>query len=210
MADLLLDEQSAPSAPASGQCVIWPDNTASKLAYKDDSGRAYLIGGGGSNASAANQSIAAVDTYLTDSDLLIPSFGLQARTKLMWIVSCSKTAAGTLAPTFNIRLGSTRTTADTARLTITGSAQTAAADVAFITVTVILRNTGASGVLQGSVLIDHNLAATGFASNAHGIVETTSAGFDTTTAAGLYFGLSINSGTLGVWTVTQVRAAIDW
>jgi hypothetical protein len=210
MSDILLDEQSAPTSPASGQCVVWPDATASKLAYKDDSGRGYLLGGGSSNASAASQTINAADTYLTDSDLLIPSFGLQARTKLLWEISVSKTAAGVAAPVFTIRQGSARTVADTARLAITGSAQTAAADVALIRILAILRNIGAAGILQGTVSILHNLAATGFASNAAGLVEATSAGFDTTTAAGQFFGLSINSGASGVWTVTQVRALIDW
>jgi hypothetical protein len=210
MADILLDEQSAPAAPAAGQCVFWPDTTVSKLAYKDDAGRAYLMGGGLSNASAASQTLNAADTYLTDSDLMIPSFGLQARTKLIWELSCSKTAAGVAAPVFNIRLGAARTTADAVRLAITGSAQTAAADQANIRVMAILRNIGAAGILQGTILLDHNLAATGFASNAHGIVEATGAGFDTTTAVGQFFGLSINPGAAGVWTVTQMRCSIDW
>jgi hypothetical protein len=210
MAEIVMDEQTAPATPAAGQAIFWPDSTVSKFAYKDDSGRGFLIGGGLSNASSANQTANAADTYLTDSDLQVPSFGLQARTKLIWRISCSKTGAGAASPIFSIRLGSARTTADTARLAITGSLQTAVADVGYWTIMVVLRNIGAAGVLQGMLNLSHNLAATGFASNAAGMVEATSAGFDTTTAVGLFFGLSVNPGALGVWTITQLRCEMDW
>jgi hypothetical protein len=95
-------------------------------------------------------------------------------------------------------------------LTLTGPAQTAAIDNACIIIYATLRNIGASGVLQGTVQMAHNLAATGFANNAAGIVEGTSAGFDTTAAGGKYFSLSINGGTSAAWTVTRVRSRMDW
>lgn len=75
MADILLDEQSVPASPAAGQGLLYPDSTVSRLAYLDDEGRRFIVGGEG-NASIANQVANAADTYLTDSDIMIPSFGL--------------------------------------------------------------------------------------------------------------------------------------
>jgi hypothetical protein len=218
MADILLDEQSAPSSPASGQGIYYVDSTVSKAAFVDDAGRKYIITGGGmTNASIANQTVNAADTYLTDSDILLPSFGMQARARIVWTVSASKTAAGVATPIYNIRIGAARTTSDTARLTLTGPAQTAIADIGTLTVMVTVRSVGASGVLQGTAWWVHRGTAantttsgTGFANDTSGHVEATSAGFDNSALAGQYIGLSVHSGTAGVWTVTQVHVTKDW
>jgi hypothetical protein len=210
MADILIDNQSTPTTPAAGKSVIYVDSTAKRLTVLDDSGRANPAGGIDNGSIASQGPGFAADTWVTDSDLLVPSHGLQVRTYLRWEVSVSKTAAGTATPIYVIRLGTNRTTADTAILTLTGPAQTAAADVAVILIYATLRNTGASGVLQGTTSMGHNLAATGFANNASAIVEGTSAGFDTTAAGGKYFSLSINGGTSAAWTVTRVRSRMDW
>jgi hypothetical protein len=209
MADILVDNQSVPTTPAAGKSVIFVDSTAKRLAFIDDTGRTNPVGGI-DNGSVANQAPAVTDTYITDSDLIIPSSGLQIRTHMRWDISVSKTAAGVATPIYVIRLGSARTTADTAILTLTGPAQTAAADVAVITVFATLRNIGAAGVLQGTTSMVHNLAATGFANNAAGIVEGTSGTFDTTGKAGQYFGLSVTTGTSAAWTITRVRSRLDW
>ena len=209
MADLLIDNQSSPTTPAAGKSVLFVDSTTKRFVVMDDTGRGNPLGGI-DNGSVANQAPGAVDAYLTDSDLLIPSVGLQIRTYLRWDISATKTAAGAVAPIWTIRLGSARTTADTAILAITGSAQTAAADGGVITVFATLRNVGAAAVLQGTVSMVHNLAATGFASNAAGHVEATSAGFDSTGRAGQYFGLTVNGGTSSAWTVTRIRSRMDW
>jgi hypothetical protein len=216
MSDILLDEQSVPSSPASGQGLIYPDSTVSRLVYIDDSGRKFVFGGM-SNASIANQTANAADTYLTDSDLLIPSFGLQARTRILWQVSASKTAAGVATPIYSVRIGSARTTAgDTARLAITGPAQTAVADVGTLNVLLTIRSVGASGVIQGTAWWDHRGTAAntttsgvGFANDTTGHTEATSAGFDNSALAGSYIGLSVNPGTAGVWTITQVHARME-
>ena len=210
MADILIDNQAVPSTPAAGKSVVFVDSTAKRLAFIDDTGRTNPVGGIDNQSIASQGPGFAADTWVTDSDLIIPTSGLQARTALRWDISVSKTAAGAATPIYVIRLGSARTTADTAILTLTGPAQTAAADVAVITIFATLRNVGASGVLQGTTSMVHNLAATGFANNAAGIVEGTSAGFDTTGKAGQYFSLSINGGASAAWTITRVRARMDW
>src|SRR5687768_4221606 len=144
MAKIVMTEESTPSTPASGTGTIFVDSTSSKLSFIDDAGRKFVVTGGGmTNASIANQTVNAADTYLTDSDLLIPSFGLQARTRFTWQVSASKTGAGTAAPIYNIRVGSARTTADTARLVLTGPAQTAIADIGTLNIMVTVRSIGA-------------------------------------------------------------------
>jgi hypothetical protein len=218
MADILLDEQSVPATPASGQLVVFGDSTASVPSFKNDAGRSGVMWGSTNNVSIANLTVNAADTYVTDSDLLIPSFGLQARTVFMWTLSASKTGAGTATPIYNIRIGSARSVAgDTARLALTGPAQTAIADIGTLYVMATVRSVGGAGVIQGTAWWVHRGTAantttsgTGFANDSTGHVEAASSGFDNSALAGQYIGLSVNSGTLGVWTVTQVWAAAYW
>jgi len=208
MADILVDVQGTPSTPSAGTAIIFVDTNGKILGVKNEAG--IVVSARSENASVAAQGPGfASDTYVTNSDIQIPSF-LQAGAIFRWTISVSKTAAGIATPVYTIRIGSNRTTADTARLTLTGPAQTAAADVAVINIYVVVRSVGASGVLQGTTSMDHNLAATGFANNAAGLVEATSAGFDNTALAGQFIGLSINGGASAAWTITQVRVEAKW
>lgn len=209
MGKLLLGTEAAPATPAAGKTLWFPDSTAKLPGFVNEAGKKLIIGGS-ANASIANQSPGAADAYLTDSDLLIPSFGFQARTMFRWVISASKTAAGTATPIWQVRIGAARTTGDTSRLTLTGSAQTAVADVGVWTIYLVVRSIGAAGVLQGTLIVNHNAAATGFASNDAGAVEATSAGFDMSAIAGQFVGLSLNAGASAAWTVTQVRANAEW
>lgn len=217
MADIILDEQSVPTTPASGKLVLYPDSSASLPAFKNDAGRSGVLVGATRNASIAAQGAGfAADTYVTDSDLLIPSFGLQARSAFLWHLSASKTAAGVATPTYNIRIGSLRTTSDTARLVLVGPAQTAVADIGTLIIMLTVRSIGAAGVLQGTAWWSHRGTAasstvgTGFANDATGHVEGTSAGFDDSNLGGLFIGLSIDGGTSAAWTLTQVLGQANW
>lgn len=132
------------------------------------------------------------------------------------MISASKTAAGVATPIYSVRIGSARSTADTARLALTGPAQTAVADIGTLCIMATLRNVGAAAVLQGTAWWAHRGTAantttsgTGFANDSTGHVEAASAGFDTSAMAGLFVGLSVNPGTAGVWTVTQVHANME-
>ncbi len=208
MARLRLAEQSKPGTPAAGYSTTWPDSTSPQWFTIDDAGRVW---GRSFNAATAAQGAGfSSDTYVTNSDILIPSFGFQAKTVFVWTVSASKTAASTATPVYSIRIGANRTTGDTARLAITGPAQTAAADVGELTILVTVRSVGASGVIQGSTFWRHNGAAVGFCNNDAGAVEATSSGFDNSALGGQYIGLSINGGASAAWTLTQVRAEADW
>lgn len=207
MADIYLAEQTKPTTPSSGNGIIWPCSTASLPFYTDDAGR---IWGRSHNAATAAQTGFAADTYLTDSDILIPSFGVQAKTCFIWRVSGSKTAAGVAAPIYTIRIGSARTTSDTLRVQMTGAAQTAATDTGLLTVMATVRNVGASGIIRAIATWSHSGASTGFANDLAGATEGISAAFDNSALGGNYVGLSINGGASASWNITQVIAEALW
>lgn len=205
MADLLLDEQSFPSAPAAGQMVLYPDNSNSQWVQRNDAG---LFLGDQSAAIVAQIPSHSADTYYRG--LQLPSFSMQAGMVFEWYFAAVKGAAGTAAPAYTIRIGNNQTTADTSRLVINGPAQTAAADTAFIRIMVTCRSVSGTGVLQGLAWLQHNLAATGFANTPAGfsLVQATSAGFDNTALGGQFIGLSVNPGASGAWVVEQCLARI--
>lgn len=215
MADLVLDVQGNPTTPASGQSIIYVDNIAKILTVKDDTGR--------NSAFSMRTSIAAqgagfaTDTYVTNSGILIPSFGVQAQTNFLWEISTSKTGASTGTPAYAIRIGANQSTADTARLTLTGPAQTAIADIGTLFIMVTVRNVGAAGVIQGTAWWSHRGTAantttsgTGFANDSTGHVEGSGAAFDNSALQGQFIGLSINGGTSSAWTITQVIGEAKW
>lgn len=215
MGDVYLSEQSKPNTPASGNGILWADSTSPQMFTLDDAGRVW---GRSHNAAVTAQGAGfATDTYVTNSDILIPSFGLQVKTILTWTLSASKTAAGTATPAYAIRIGANRTTGDTAHLTLTGPAQTAVADIGTLTIMVTVRTVAASGVIQGTAWWSHRGTAAntttggvGFANDATGHVEGTSAGFDNSALGSSYIGLSIDGGTSAAWTITQVHAEAAW
>lgn len=204
MADILLDVQSASAAPAAGQIVRWPDTSSKSCLDKNADGT--VMGDLYRAAIAAQGAGFATDTYITRSGLIIPSTSMLAGMWWRWHIAMTKTAAGTGTPVWQVRVGTAQTTSDTSRISMQTSAQTAAADAAIVTILVTCRSVGASGVIQGGVWIQHNLAATGFASTPAGfeLVSGTSSGFDNTALGGNFVGLSVNGGTSAAWTVTQV------
>lgn len=206
MSDILLDEQSSPVTPASGQMLVYPDSGNSQFTQKNDSGLYLGDLSGGIIAQIPSHSI---DTYY--KGLQLPSFSMQAGMTFEWNFAAVK-AAGTTAPTFNIRIGALQTIVDTSRLLITLGVQTAVADTAFIRVIVNCRSVGLAGVIQGLVYLQHNLAVTGFATTPAGfsLVQGTSAGFDNTALGGQFIGLSVNPGASGAWVVEQCIQRISY
>lgn len=199
MADILIDNQAAPSTPGTGKSVLWVDSTTKKPVQTDDSGLRH--GALSKNASTASLTITAADTYVTNSGILIPSYGMEAGQCYRWLLTATKTAAGTAAAIYTVRIGAAQTTADTSRLALTATtAQTAAVSSGIISVYVIVRNVGASGVLAGGVGVQSNNA--GLGSGISGV----SASFDNSAQSGLFVGLSINNGAAGSWTVEACYA----
>lgn len=210
MADVVVENQTgaAGGVPSANNSVIFVDSTVAALFVKDSAG---VYRGSTGNASIAAQGAGfATDTYVTNSNLLIPSFGVQAKSKIRWTISVSKTGAGVVAPAFAIRIGAAGTTADTARLTLTGAAQTAVADVGVFDIILTVRSVSATGVIQGTLSLVHTNAATGLSANDGDVIEASSATFDNTAIAGQTIGLSINAGASAAWTVTQVHVDAVW
>jgi hypothetical protein len=208
VADILIDNQTAPTTPASGKSVLWIDSTTKYLVQTNDTGR--HTGDFSRNDATASQGAGfATDTYVTNSGLLIPSFGMKAGQLYRWWISLSKTAAGTTAAAVTVRIGTGQATSDTARLTLTqGVAQAANAVSALLIVFVGVRNVGASGVIAGGFGFTQSYGTTagtqGFGNGADGVSST----FDNSALAGNYVGLSINGGTSAAWTISHVAAEL--
>lgn len=199
MADILIDNQSLPSTPAAGKSVIYVDSTTKKIVNLDDGGTAR----GGTlsrNSSTASQGAGfATDTYVTNSNILIPSSGIQAGNVFQWTIGVTKTAAGTAAAVLTFRLGTGLSTSDTSILALTQqTAQTAAISSGMFIVRLVVRTTGASGVVAGVLGVATNTAGLGSG------IDGVSGSVDLSAAAGKSFGLSINGGGSASWTLTSV------
>lgn len=153
--------------------------------------------------STATQTPAATTrTYIAGSGLTITAAQIQVGTIIRWHFNMTKTAAGSATSTFDIAFGTAGTTADTARVSFTKPAGTAAADEGFADVECIVKTNSASGVVVGEFRMIHNLAATGHAVIPCVVVQTTSGTFDTTTVTNI--GLCITSGASDAITINQV------
>jgi len=150
---------------------------------------------------------AATRTYITGSCITIPPSGLRVGNVFRWTFNMTKTAAGNAASTFDVCVGTAGTTADTARVSFTKPAGTAAADEGWVTITVIVRTIGATGVMVGEFVMTHNLASTGHATIPCVAVNQVSGAFDMTTA-GLKMGVCITSGAADAITIQQVLAEV--
>jgi hypothetical protein len=162
----------------------------------------------GNWSTAAQTPAAATLTYITGSSIAVPTgYLLRAGTQFRWQLEVSKTAFGTAARTFHIRVGTTGTTTDAAVLTFTStSAPTAAADVGRIEIIATVRVAGATATMKGSLLLTHNGNTAGLASiPVHIISPAVSSSFNGATA-GLVIGLSLQTGTAEVITIEQVLA----
>lgn len=204
MADILIDNETAPSTPASGKSILLVDSTTKKLMQMDDGG--LLQGILSRNSATASQGAGfAADTYVTNSGLLIPSSGLKAGMLFRWIITGSKTAAGTAAAVYTIRLGTNQSTADTSVLALTAGVQTGVADNGTLVVTGQIRAASASGTMGGAASWAKTQAGT---AGLGGSIDGVSGSVDFTGRAGQYMGLSINGGASAAWTLTSCHAEL--
>lgn len=210
MAKVVLDNQSAPSTPASGATGLYVDSTNKELTTRDDAGVTKTVR---TLCNAGSTTTNGADIYIVGSNIAVPPTLVRVGSVFTWELFVSKTAACTSAPVYNIRVGTAGTTADTARLTFTsGSNQTAATDNGLLVIAAVVTTAGASGVISGAYQLSHKNASTGFASvQTDGQGPTASAAFDLT-VANLIFGLSINPGNTGanaVWTITTIATGMN-
>lgn len=161
-------------------------------------------------ANTASAAGFATDTYIANSALDLDALGAPRVGRCYhWRFIVSKTAAGIAAPVLTVRVGTAGTTADTARLTFTWGAGTAAADRGEIELDCLFTSVGSgtSAVLRGKANFTTNLATTGL-SNAVKSLQVTSGGFASTVANSV-IGLSWNGGTSAAHTIEYVAGYTD-
>jgi hypothetical protein len=164
-----------------------------------------------SNGSIAAQTLGTTDTYITGSDVLIPTGRLQVRSMYRCRFNVTKSAAGVAAASLNIRVGTAGTTADTARVTASFGAQTAVVDEGFFEIYLNFRTIGATAVPAAVIYLQHRLTSTGLISGAtagaNNINTQVGAAFDVT-AANLRIGVSVNPGASSSWQVQLVQSEL--
>jgi hypothetical protein len=154
----------------------------------------------------------ATDTYLVGSAIAVPSTGFLAGARYWCRFDMTKTAAGTATPTVIVRIGTAGAVADTAILTFTFAAGTAAVDTGTFEVNAHFRTVGAGtvAVVVGLCECRHALAATGLVStgaSGNGLLSVVSSGFDST-VAGTTIGVSFNGGASFAGTNTLVESEL--
>lgn len=209
MALLNLATQAQPSAPSSGLVSLYYDIVTKLFSSVNDAGVRQTVPFQIFNQSVAVQTGFAADTYLTGSQIGIPSGLPRVATLYRCQFDIVKTAAGVAAAVLTLRIGTAGTTADAARNVFTFAAQTAAVDAGTLDVVALFRTvgSGASAVLQGTAQIRHNNAATGLTTVNADTQIVTSAGFDST-VAGSIIGLSVNGGAAAAWTIQLVNSEL--
>jgi hypothetical protein len=210
MADILIDNQSGPATPAAGKSVIFVDSNTKRMTNLADDGRANSTFLSGNDSTASQVLPSGGETYITNSGILIPTFGMKAGMLFRWFIWISKTAAGTGAAVIRLKIGAAQTTADTTRATITSAAQTAAVDSGVWQLLCHVRNVGASGQLVFNYAICGKRAAdaVGFGNSSLSNIPAT---FDNSAQAGLYVGLSMDTIVTGtpVWTIEMVECKLS-
>lgn len=201
-------------------------SASAPIRVDDTSGQIKLNGAGSSTtettvADSANNKNAfslasvtpyATDTYLVGSACALPTGGPIAGATYRLVFDMTKTAAGTATPILVIRIGTAGTVADTAILTFTFAAGTAAVDNGVFEVSVHFRTVGSgtTAVLVGVAECRHALAATGLtATGASGWagLPVVSSGFDST-VAGSIIGASFNGGASFAGTCVLAEASL--
>ena len=210
MAQILLDTQIIPTTPAAGQGIIYFDNVTKKLTTKNDVGTVDTLDDVASTSTATVSAGYAADTYLAGSSLAIPTGLVRVSSMYYCCFDMVKTAAGIATPIVTIRIGTAGTIADTARITFTFAAGTAAVDTGIFEIWAHFRSVGSgtSAVLQGMCECTHSLAATGLTStgaSGAGIILAGSAGFDSTVPTS-FIGVSFNGGASFSGTNTMVQS----
>ncbi len=211
MADILLDNEAAPSTPASSKSVLWVDSTSKRAHQTDDTGAHHGILGLTINGTGATgTTLSSVDTYVLGSNIRVPSYGFVVGQLFRWFMSISKTAAGVASATYTFRIGTGGVIGDTAHPAALTAfvAQTAVAASADFMFTLQVRTVSASGVVVAGMT--GGTGATGLGQGGF-TASGVSATFDNTlaTMTGTCFvGISINPGASGVWTVDSCFAEL--
>lgn len=205
MSDVLIDTQSVPSAPSSGQLIVYPDSNSVALTGRNST-RAHTVGGV-RNAGTGAQAFTTSEIYLTGSGLLVPTHLMQLKATFKWHVVATKTA-GTGALLWRVRVGTAGTTADTERILFTQvSTPTSATDTGWWDIEATVVTAGASGILRGGLRMSHVLDVTGWSQLRSNVQFVASGTFDMT-LANLIVGLTFNHQTAGAGNIEMVSAEL--
>lgn len=161
------------------------------------------------NRSVAQQAfVAATRTQVTGSRIKIPAGGLLVGMRYKLKMNLTKTAAGVATSTFDISIGTAGTVADTARVSFTKPAGTAAIDEGIVEIFADVRVVSSTvGIVVGAFELRHNLAATGHAQTPVVNLYSTSASFDNT-GEELYIATNLTTGAADVITTEIVEATL--
>jgi len=193
------------STPGAGVTAAFVDGDK-RLKTKNDAGFINSASDFNNFSTASQAPAATTRTYITGSQIAIPAGKMQIGTMFRWRFNMTKTAAGSATSTFDVAVGTAGTTADTARVSFTKPAGTAAADEAWVDIIVTVRGPlSSSGVLVGQFIMVHNLASTGHAVIPCVVVNTVSSAFDIT-VANLFVGVCITTGASDAITIQMCQA----
>ncbi len=210
-ADVQLDTEANPSTPASGSAVGFFNSTNKEWQSIDDGGSVKTIR---PLTNTGSTTTAGADIYIVGSNISVPPQLVRVGSTFRWRLNVSKTAAGTAAPIYNIRVGTAGAIGDTAVLTFTqASAQTAATDNGVIDIFCVVTTAGSSGIINGGYMLEHTgngaAASAGFASVMMQEQGPTASSTVNLSTANLVFGLSINPGASGVWTIQTYAEGLN-
>lgn len=154
----------------------------------------------------------ASDTYLAGSRILIPANYPKVGTRYRLVLAVSKTGAGVAAAVFTVRYGTAGAIGDNSRFVFTFGIQSGVIDTGTFELYMHFRVAGAVAVLAGFARCLHHLAATGLTTTGAAgngiIIPAPSSAFDAT-PANSFIGVSLNAGSLAVWTVSVVEAELE-
>lgn len=189
------------ATPSAGVLAIFTDSTGKLVKSVDDAGFARNMSPFVNFSTASQAPAAATRTYITGSQVAIPTRKLQIGTLIRWTFDITKTAAGVAASTYDICFGTAGTTADTARVSFTKPAGTAAVDTARVTIVAIVRGPlSASGVVVANFQLVKNAAeAAGHCTTPSVNLTTVSGAFDVTTPT--FVGVCVTSGAADALTI---------
>jgi len=211
MADTKISALSAVTTPADADELAVNQGGSSKKVTLNQLTAYFEQRGRQTNASVAQQNpTGGTATYLTGSDVLIPTGRLQAKSMYRLKFDIHKTAlSGTANVIVTIKIGTAGTVADTTRATVTFGVQTAVADEGAIDINVVFRTVGSgtSAVIQVLGMLDHRLAASGLTNVNTSIQKVTSSGFDST-VAGSRIGCAVDIGSGTTANINLVQAEL--
>lgn len=206
MAEILIDTQTNPAAPASGKVVVYPATSSLQLTTKDVNNKNLSLPGI-MNASVAAQAFTTAEIYLTGSALAIPDHLLQVRSVMRWRIVATKTA-GTAIPVFKVVIGTAGTTSDASLVTFTGFVgPTSATDTAWVNIDVIIRTVSSAATSQACITMKHALASTGWSNLTTAVQQLGGTAFNATTPS-LIAGVTFNHSTAGAGNIELVVAEL--